>query len=80
MKRMALRVVIAVGVMSAAVLGAASAMTTTAAPKNTEWCAIYRTGSESCNYSTQEQCIANVSGLGGFCRMSYYPVEPKRRI
>jgi len=49
MERMALRVAIAAGV-SAAALGAASAMTTTAAPKNTEWCAIYRTGSESCNF------------------------------
>ena len=80
MKRMALRVAIATGVMSAAALGAAPAMTTTAAPKNTEWCANYRTGSESCNFYTQEQCTANVSGLGGFCRMSHYPAEPTRRI
>ena len=80
MKRMALRVAIAAGVMSVAAFGAASAMTTTAAPKSTEWCAIYRTGNESCNFYTQEQCTANVSGLGGFCRMSYYPAEPKRRI
>jgi hypothetical protein len=34
------------------------------------WCATYGAGfgSESCYFSTIEQCRASVSGLGGFCR------------
>ena len=80
MKRMALRIAIVAGVMSAAALGAASAMTSASAPKNTEWCAIYRTGSENCSFTSQTQCNDTVSGLGGFCRMSFYPAEQKRRI
>ena len=78
MKQMALRVVIVAGLMSAAV--AAPAKTTNAAPKNTEWCAIYRYGGENCYFATEAQCAASVSGLGGFCRPSYYPTEQKRRI
>lgn len=56
------------------------------------WCAIYRSGgSESCYFTTLEQCQASVSGRGGFCRLNYYhdgqrarspgaaPVGPRRR-
>jgi hypothetical protein len=34
------------------------------------WCAAYGAGfgSESCYFTTIEQCRASVSGLGGFCR------------
>jgi hypothetical protein len=71
MKRLQWRIAIAAGAMSAAALGAASAMAP-AAPKNTEWCAIYRNGSENCTFTSQMQCTDSVSGLGGFCRMSYY--------
>ena len=76
MKRMGLRFAIVAGVLATTGLGVASAREST--PTNTDWCAIYRTGSESCNYRTQDQCIANVSGVGGFCRMSYYSAEAKR--
>lgn len=80
MKALQVRIAITAGLMSAAALGAASAMTMGSAPKNTEWCAVYRTGSENCSFTSQEQCNNTVSGLGGFCRMSFYPSEPKRRI
>ena len=31
------------------------------------WCATYRWGSTSCGYSSSEDCMATVRGLGGFC-------------
>jgi hypothetical protein len=33
------------------------------------WCAIYGKdgGSLNCGFSTREQCLADVSGIGGFC-------------
>ena len=74
MKRLQWRIAIAASLMSAAALGAASAMTS-AAPKNTEWCAIYRNGSENCTFTSQMQCSNSVSGLGGFCRMSFYTTD-----
>jgi uncharacterized membrane protein len=79
MKRMHLRIAVAAGLMSAAAVGMASAMTTPAAPASTEWCAVYRTGSENCYFTTEKQCLDNVSGLGGFCRMSYYSAAQSRR-
>ena len=80
MTKITLQIALTAGVISAAAMGAASAMTTTTAPKNTEWCAVYRTGSDNCYFASEAQCAANVSGLGGFCRMSFYPAEQKRRI
>lgn len=31
------------------------------------WCAAYRNGSNNCGFYTYEQCMAAVSGIGGFC-------------
>jgi hypothetical protein len=73
MKALHFRIVLAAALMSAAVIGAASAMTKPPAPQSTEWCAIYRGGSENCHFTSESQCAASVSGIGGFCRMSYYP-------
>jgi Protein of unknown function (DUF3551) len=41
---------------------------------NAQWCAEYSGmgGTESCGFSTFEQCQASVSGIGGFCRPSQY--------
>jgi hypothetical protein len=74
MKAMALRIAVAAGVLSAVALSA-SAKTTIAPPDSAEWCAIYRNGSENCNIGSQMQCTSAVSGLGGFCRMSFYVKE-----
>jgi len=49
------------------------------------WCANYTKGSTSCSFNTFEQCMADVSGIGGFCeRNTWYrpaaaPVRPKAR-
>jgi hypothetical protein len=37
------------------------------------WCAQYRWGSENCGYSSSEQCLATVRGIGGFCRPNPFP-------
>jgi hypothetical protein len=40
------------------------------------WCATYgRKGinNDNCSYATQQQCLAQVWGLGGFCRPNPFP-------
>ena len=40
------------------------------------WCARYmmRGAAYNCGFATFEQCLANVSGIGGFCvQNNYYP-------
>jgi hypothetical protein len=48
------------------------------------WCATYNdeTGARNCGFSTWEQCLAAISGVGGFCGQnpSYQPglADPRR--
>jgi len=35
--------------------------------KEPAWCAAYRNGSNNCGFYTYEQCMAAISGIGGFC-------------
>lgn len=35
--------------------------------KEPAWCAAYRNGSNNCGFYTYEQCMATISGIGGFC-------------
>ena len=37
------------------------------------WCANYRRGISNCGYATQEQCLAQVWGLGGRCQPNPFP-------
>jgi hypothetical protein len=44
------------------------------------WCAVYtnKSGAQACYYSSYEQCMATMSGIGGFCmRSPYYREEPR---
>ena len=34
------------------------------------WCAIYSKGCTSCSFVTLDQCMADVSGIGGFCQQN----------
>jgi Protein of unknown function (DUF3551) len=49
------------------------------------WCANYTKGSISCSFVTYEQCMADVSGIGGFCERNPLshptaaPAHPKPR-
>jgi hypothetical protein len=46
------------------------------------WCAHYsmKGGARSCSFRTFEDCLANVSGIGGNCAPSPYYVEPPLRV
>jgi hypothetical protein len=58
---------------------AAGAMTTSAAAQNYPWCAYYSGrggGGTNCGFTTFEQCLATVSGIGGFCNRNTQYVPP----
>jgi tetratricopeptide (TPR) repeat protein len=48
-----------------------------AGAKEPGWCAAYRNGGNNCGFFTYEQCMAAVSGIGGFCNRSQY-AEPEK--
>jgi hypothetical protein len=70
------KVVLAAAALAAASLVPAQAMR--APVQSSEWCAVYRSGSENCGFATQAQCQGTVSGTGGFCRMSGWPSQGRR--
>jgi hypothetical protein len=47
---------------------AAAATGSRAKAQTYPWCALYTKDSESCSFVTLEQCMADVSGIGGFCQ------------
>src|SRR5262245_60329412 len=52
-----------------------SAQGSQAAGGSRSWCATYpgKGISDNCSYATQQQCLAQVWGLGGFCRPNPFP-------
>jgi hypothetical protein len=56
---------------AAGILAVAGAMSTPARAQNYPWCAYYGGtiggGGTNCGFTTFEQCMATVSGIGGFC-------------
>ena len=67
-------------------IGAISAAGTPAFAQNYPWCAVYSGrgmgGASNCGFSSFEQCMANVSGIGGFCQQNTQyraPAGPHRR-
>jgi hypothetical protein len=64
-------------------LAAGAAMSTVAQAQNYPWCAFYDTGDQAinCGFVSREQCMATVSGIGGFCmpNNTYQPLRPPRR-
>jgi len=52
------------------ITAAAAAFGTAAEAQNYPWCAQYSGsagGAMNCGFSTYQQCMADVSGIGGFC-------------
>jgi hypothetical protein len=48
-----------------------------AAAQNYPWCAVYSAhGAENCGFSTYGQCMATLSGMGGFCNPNTQYVPP----
>ncbi len=72
----ALLFVLGVLLASAAIL-VSGVMTPRAQAQNYPWCALYGTpySDTSCGFTSFEQCMASVSGIGGFCQQndSYHP-------
>ena len=60
--------------MAAAIAGAASVMTPTDAQAQFyPYCAFYsRGGGSNCGFTTYGQCLATVSGIGGWCQRNPY--------
>jgi len=54
---------------------AALCLSTTGALADGSWCANYGTGHSgiNCTYTSQQQCLASVSGVYGFCTPNPYP-------
>ena len=38
-------------------------------PAQAQWCALYQGGGRNCYFKTQSQCLASISGVGGYCLM-----------
>ncbi len=59
-----------------------SAIGTPAHAQNYPWCALYDTGDQAtnCGFVSREQCMATVTGIGGFCVVNtqYQPVKPTK--
>jgi len=53
------------------------ALNTPATAKEPGWCAEYRNGGNNCGFYTHEQCMASVSGIGGFCNRNPFAGEEK---
>ena len=52
-----------------------SAQGSQAAGAGRTWCATYslKGMSDNCTFATQQQCLAQVWGIGGFCRPNPFP-------
>jgi hypothetical protein len=77
------------GLAGALAFAAAAAVPDTAQAHYYPWCAHYTGmdygGAISCGYVTREQCMASVSGVGGFCEQNFpqpasvRPARPARK-
>jgi hypothetical protein len=61
--------------------GFLAAAGTSARAQDYPWCANYTKGSTSCSFVTYEQCMIDVSGIGGFCERntSHHPAAAPAR-
>jgi Protein of unknown function (DUF3551) len=63
------------------ILVGAAAISTRAEAQNYPWCAHYggkSGGGTNCGFTTFEQCLATVSGIGGFCDRNTLYQPPAR--
>jgi hypothetical protein len=61
------------------IVAIAGAMATPAEAQNYPWCAYYGGrdgGGVNCGFSTFEQCMTTLSGMGGFCDRNTQYVPP----
>ena len=66
-------------ILAIGILAAAPALSTRAEAQNYPWCAYYGGwdgGGTNCGFTTFEQCMATLSGMGGFCDRNTQYVPP----
>ena len=60
----------------------AAAASTGAHAQNYPWCAVLNMGdvSYNCGFTTYQQCMVTISGIGGFCERNtqFQPLRPHR--
>ncbi len=61
-----------------AIFAVTAGIGTRAQAQNYPWCAIYDVGDAAynCGFVSREQCMATVSGIGGFCNPNTQNVPP----
>jgi Protein of unknown function (DUF3551) len=60
-----------------AILAVTAGIATTAQAQNYPWCADYAGfGSQNCGFTTYQQCLAALSGNGGFCNANTQYASP----
>ena len=66
-------------VLSLIIIG--TLLNTSAKAQNYPWCAVYNdgSGSKNCGFASFQQCLADVSGIGGFCTQNS-TYQPSARI
>jgi hypothetical protein len=67
---------------AAVAIAAMAALARPAAAIEYPWCAQYGGlggGGRNCGFSTIEQCMATVSGIGGFCERNSFYTRPAER-
>lgn len=65
-------------ILATSVIGFAGSATAVQA-QNYPWCAVYggiEGGGENCGFTTFEQCMVTLSGMGGFCNRNTQYVPP----
>lgn len=68
--------------LAALAVAALTALTRPAAAIEYPWCALYGStddGGRNCGFSTLEQCMATVSGIGGGCERNLFYTGPAER-
>lgn len=63
---------------SLAAVAAVIGLSSQAAAQGPPWCAAYRNGSTNCGFYTYDQCMASVSGIGGYCNRNYIDGAPDK--
>jgi uncharacterized protein DUF3551 len=61
-----------VATFCASVVVAALLISTAVEARPGSWCASYHEGGTACGFQSQQQCLEDVSGIGGLCRPNYY--------
>jgi hypothetical protein len=65
-----------------AIFAVTAGIGTSAQAQNYPWCAIYDIGDAAynCGFVSREQCMATVSGIGGFCNVNTQYVPPAMHL